>query len=547
MPNTSAPLTSGTVTCSCQVGTAPINGSGNYSFPNIAPGNYSLTFSDTGYVTLVINNVAVVAGTTTTTNAALTEDGSITGNVTDATASGNPPLSGVTVTCSCQVATATTDGSGNYTFLNIAPGTYSLTFALSGYVTSTINNVSVISGSPTNENIALTQDGGFNGTVTDSNSNPLQGVTVSCNGCGVSSATTSADGTYSFTNIAPGTYSLTFSDTGYVTQTISGQVVNAGASTEVDATMITDGGIQGTVTDLQTSLPIMGALVTCSACPTTTSTTDGSGHYSFTLVPNGTYTLVVTASGYVNRTVSGVVVTGPSTTTRNPMLDEEGGISGTVTDAQTTHRAPGSDRHLRGLSHDHGHNRQLGQLRVHARPERVRVHRHLRLDRVCHGHHHRRDRYGTGEHDGEPGIERGRRSHRNGDQLGHARRDRECIGDVHVSGSGHHDQQLGCVHIHADRPGVVHGHRHRDRLHRTDEPSVLGQRRRNHHTELPARVHRQAARRCPVVRQGGHDRRHDAHGNDRDGDDARRPPRGHGQGPQHSPDQRHRDKRTRRD
>ena len=105
--------------------------------------------------------------------------------------------------------------------------------------------------------------------------------------------------------------------------------------------MITDGGIQGTVTDLQTSLPIMGALVTCSACPTTTSTTDGSGHYSFTLVPNGTYTLVVTASGYVNRTVSGVVVTGPSTTTRNPMLDEEGGISGTVTDAQTTHALQG--------------------------------------------------------------------------------------------------------------------------------------------------------------------------------------------------------------
>ena len=71
------------------------------------------------------------------------------------------------------------------------------------------------------ENIALTQDGGFNGTVTGSNSNPLQGVTVTCNGCGVSSATTAADGTYASTNIAPGTYSLTFSDTGYVTQTIS--------------------------------------------------------------------------------------------------------------------------------------------------------------------------------------------------------------------------------------------------------------------------------------------------------------------------------------
>ncbi|MGA7988534.1 MAG: carboxypeptidase regulatory-like domain-containing protein [Candidatus Dormiibacterota bacterium] len=334
---TSADIIGATVTCSCQVGTVATDGSGNYSFPNIAPGNYSLTFSDTGYVTLVVNNVAVVAGTLTTTNVALTEDGSITGTVTDATASGNPTLPGVTVTCSCQVATATTDVNGNYSFPNITPGTYSLTFALPGYVTSTINTVSVTSGNVATESAALTEDGGFNGTVTDSTKAPIQGVTVTCNGCGVSSATTDSSGNYSFGEIiAPGTYSLTFNDTGYVTQTISGQVVNAGASTEVDAVMTTDGGIAGTVTDLQTSLPITGALVTCGLCPTTTATTDGSGRYAFTLVPNGTYTLVVTASGYVNRTVTGVGVTGPATTTRNPMMDEEGGISGNVTDAQTT-------------------------------------------------------------------------------------------------------------------------------------------------------------------------------------------------------------------
>ncbi len=339
--NTATPLTAGTVTCSCQVGTAPINGAGNYSFSNVAPGNYSLTFSDTGYVTFVVNNVAVVAGTPTVTSVALTEDGSITGTVTDATASGNPPLSGVTVTCSCQVGTVPTDGSGNYTFPNIAPGTYSLTFAVSGYVTATIDNVTVSSGSPISESIALTEDGGFNGTVTNSSSNPLQGVTVTCNLCGVSSAITASDGTYSFGDfIAPGTYSLTFSDTGYVTQTISGQVVNAGASTEVDATMITDGGIARNGHRPADQPPDHRARSSPAAlCPTTTSTTDGSGQYSFTLVPNGTYTLVVTASGYVNRTVTGVVVTGPATTMKFPMLDEEGGISGNVTDAQTTRRS----------------------------------------------------------------------------------------------------------------------------------------------------------------------------------------------------------------
>jgi hypothetical protein len=334
--NTSAPLTAGTVSCSCRVGTVPINAAGNYSFTNIAPGSYSLTFSDTGYVTLVVNNVAVVAGTLTTTNVALTEDGHITGNVTDATASGNPVLPGVTVTCSCQVGATTTDSSGNYAFVNVAPGTYSLTFALSGYVTSTITSVVVSSGSPTIENTAMTEDGGFNGIVTDSTSTPIQGVTVTCNGCGVSSATTASDGTYSFPNIAAGTYSLTFSDTGYVTQTISGQLVNAGASTEVDAVMTTDGGIAGTVTDLQTGLPISGALVTCAACPTTTATTNSSGQYAFALVPNGsTYTVSFALTGYVTQTITGVTVMGPASTNESPALNEDGGVTGTVTDSVT--------------------------------------------------------------------------------------------------------------------------------------------------------------------------------------------------------------------
>jgi len=334
---TSGTITGVTVTCSCQVGTAPTDGSGNYSFPNIAPGNYSLTFSDSGYVTLVVNNVAVVAGTLTTTNVALTEDGSITGNVTDATASGSPILHGVSVTCSCQVGTAPTDGSGNYTFLNVAPGTYSLTFALSGYVTSTINSVVVSAGSPTIASTALTEDGGFNGTVTDLVSGlPIQGVTVTCNGCLVSSATTNSSGNFTFGDIAPGTYSLTFSDTGHVTQTISGQVVNAGASTEVDAVMTDDGGISGYVTNAQTSLPLTGVTVTCAVCPTTTATTDGSGHYAFTLVPNGSaYAVTFALTGYASQTITGVTVTGPASSIESPALNEDGGITGTVTDSVT--------------------------------------------------------------------------------------------------------------------------------------------------------------------------------------------------------------------
>jgi Carboxypeptidase regulatory-like domain/Phosphoesterase family len=70
--STTLPLQNATVTCTCNGGaTTSSNVSGNYSFPNVAVGTYSVTFSDTGYVTQVTNNVAVTSGNTTTVNAAL--------------------------------------------------------------------------------------------------------------------------------------------------------------------------------------------------------------------------------------------------------------------------------------------------------------------------------------------------------------------------------------------------------------------------------------------------------------------------------------------
>jgi Phosphoesterase family/Carboxypeptidase regulatory-like domain len=70
--STSLPLKNATVTCTCNGGAVTSSDvNGNYSFPNVAVGTYSVTFSDTGYVTQVFNNVAVTSGNTTPVNAAL--------------------------------------------------------------------------------------------------------------------------------------------------------------------------------------------------------------------------------------------------------------------------------------------------------------------------------------------------------------------------------------------------------------------------------------------------------------------------------------------
>ena len=171
-------------------------------------------FNNNRFVTQVFSSVSVTAGNTTTQNAALVEDGSITGQVTDATS--HAAIANATVTCTCQTGNELTNSSGNYAFTNIAPGTsYTMTFSATGHATTTINNVTVLAGQVTTENAALGPAlGGITGTVTDGTTagHPvLPGVTVACS-CSGTNETTNSSGIYTFSNIASGWYSLTFSD-----------------------------------------------------------------------------------------------------------------------------------------------------------------------------------------------------------------------------------------------------------------------------------------------------------------------------------------------
>ena len=75
----------------------------------------------------------------------------ISGTVTNATGAG---IANAAVSYSGGSTTATTIFSGAYT-LSVAPGTYSVTAAASGYVSSTPQNFSVIAGSTTVANFSL--------------------------------------------------------------------------------------------------------------------------------------------------------------------------------------------------------------------------------------------------------------------------------------------------------------------------------------------------------------------------------------------------------
>ena len=83
-------------------------------------------------------------------------------------------------------------------------------------------------------------------------------------------------------------------------------------------TAVAPGTVQGTVTSSAGGTPISGATVIFGSRMTTT---DGSGFYSFTTIPAGSYPEIKTkADGFVTSPSSAVVVTGGGTTTKNFVL-----------------------------------------------------------------------------------------------------------------------------------------------------------------------------------------------------------------------------------
>ncbi|MCE1248723.1 MAG: carboxypeptidase regulatory-like domain-containing protein [Firmicutes bacterium] len=114
-----------------------------------------------------------------------------------------------------------------------------------------------------------------------------------------------------------------------------GFVAGCGSSSDDGGSDSSTGTITGTVTD-QNSQPISGALctvTTTSAKSDYTDTTDDSGVYEITSVPEGTWPLTITADGYVSQSEDITVVGGDTTEVPDVEMAVEGygNVTGTVT------------------------------------------------------------------------------------------------------------------------------------------------------------------------------------------------------------------------
>lgn len=275
--------------------TITADSSGNYTFTNLANGMYTVTPSQPGQMfTPASQTVTVSGGNQPGVNFTMLT-WSISGTVGPDANSG----SGTLLTLSGPVKTTTTsDAQGNYSFAVLPNGSYTLTPSKPGYTfappsqTVTINNgdvgaINFTAQAPTSWSIS--------GTI----SPPLGSATeVILSGTANAIVVTNANGSYIFTGLASGSYTVTPSKSGEGFSPSSQPVTINGASVSgvnFTASPTSTYRVFGTVGPATAGA---GTLLTLNGTVSATTTADTSGNFSFSGVPNGSYTVAPSKAGF---------------------------------------------------------------------------------------------------------------------------------------------------------------------------------------------------------------------------------------------------------
>jgi len=282
----------------------------------------------------IVSTGVANTGTGTTNesiNAALSNDGGISGNVTD---EAGQPLGSVEVNVYSgwsNVSTTYTDELGNFSVSGLPTYQYKLEFSRKGSISEyyddkqglgSANLVYVAAGSTTvGINAVLSTGGTISGQVTDETGQPLGSVHATAyrdDGTGrwsyVSDGYTDDLGKYSVTSLATGQYKLYFYKTSYCEEYYNDKPdltsadlidVTAGSTTpEINAALSTGGTISGQVND-ENGQPL--GSVYGEACKYEgyrctyiyAFFTDDLGHYSVSGLRTGQYKLSFSKDGYI--------------------------------------------------------------------------------------------------------------------------------------------------------------------------------------------------------------------------------------------------------
>jgi archaellum component FlaF (FlaF/FlaG flagellin family) len=270
---------------------------GSYAFTGLADGTYVVTPSLDGYTfnpasASVVVNGNDVAGQDFIAKANVAPTYHISGTVY-----GVGPGATVHLTGAAQGSTAA-DEYGHYSFQNLADGTYVLAASMAGY-TFTPDPLTVVlrGGDRGGEDFvgAPIENGHrISGKVSGAVS---AGVPVDLAGTPPQSRKTDAQGAYVFENVVDGAYMVTPLLDGYTFDPKWAWVTVSGADAAVDDFIAyAEHGISGTVRD-EMGNGTAGVTVTLEGLQQ--ATTDASGHYSFSGLASGIFTVTPSVgSGY---------------------------------------------------------------------------------------------------------------------------------------------------------------------------------------------------------------------------------------------------------
>ena len=292
---------------------------GTYALPGIPEGTHSINASAPGYSSS-LKDAIVVAGGAIQVNFILTPlPGTISGFVLHDTSL--IPLSNATVSVNLTDRTTAvpTGEDGSYLIQDIPEGTYVIVASKEGYYPVSMDGIVVTKDNRTeNVNFTLAEKPTLLYGTVKSGALLLRLVNISVVGTGLFNIS-DASGNYRIENITAGNYNLSATRDGYVTAVIADVVIPVGGTIELDIDLVALPGavLIGTVVDRdnpEKTLYNVAVTIIISSTQQRTEFTDPLGHFGFTELAEGNYTLQFEVPGYGPLEVRNVAVKENETT-----------------------------------------------------------------------------------------------------------------------------------------------------------------------------------------------------------------------------------------
>ncbi|MCL9812289.1 carboxypeptidase regulatory-like domain-containing protein [Natranaeroarchaeum aerophilus] len=310
---------------------------GTYEFTALKGADeYDIAVSATGFEDETETGVEIADEVAETADYALTGNASLSGTITEAGT--EAPIEDATIIAERNGISyeTTTDENGEYTFEALkGDDEYGISVAAAGFEGESDTGVQIDEG----ENMAayeLTGTASLTGTVTDTDTNPIDSVTITAERDGVTyEAITNQDGEYTIEALkGDDEYTVTAAKPGYATNATDRSIADSDVAV-MNFELTSGGTVTGTVTASDSAESLPGVLIEHDADSTVPPVeTDDCGTYSIRL-PEGEQSITASLENFEPRTEMVDISVGEATERDFALDPKPASVSGTVTDIET--------------------------------------------------------------------------------------------------------------------------------------------------------------------------------------------------------------------